>query len=224
MSSINFKTIAARLTTTRLESYLQATRGDIEAAIRLYDWNTSVASALHEDLGRLEVVFRNAVDDALVSYGSARGWADVWYRQMQLFPGQHGLRARDDIDAAQRRATRGGRRPEVHGKVIAELSLGFWRYLCEPSYLTSLWVPAVSAAFPMHPADPNPRQVRVEVADRMQRLHFLRNRIAHHEPIHRRDLSRDHAHLLAVVGWMCSDSRAWIAATSRTTAVIAARP
>ena len=42
MSSINFKTIAARLTTTRLESYLQATRGDIGAAIRLYDWNTSV--------------------------------------------------------------------------------------------------------------------------------------------------------------------------------------
>ncbi len=101
MSSIDFQIIATRLTTTRLGSYLQATGGDIEAAIRLYDWNASVASALHEDLGRLEIVFRNAVDDALVRYGSARGWADVWYRQMQLFPGQHGRRAREDIDAAQ---------------------------------------------------------------------------------------------------------------------------
>ena len=33
MSSIDFKKIATRLTTTRLESYLQATSGDIEAAI-----------------------------------------------------------------------------------------------------------------------------------------------------------------------------------------------
>ena len=224
MSSIDFQIVATRLTTTRLGSYLQATGGDIEAAIRLYDWNASVASALHEDLGRLEIVFRNAVDDALVRYGSARGWADVWYRQTQLFPGQHGRRARADIDAAQRRATGGGTRSEVHGRVIAELSFGFWRYLCKPPYLTSLWVPAVASVFPMHPATRNPRQVRADVADRMQRLHFLRNRIAHHEPIHRRDLSRDHAHLLELVGWMCSDSRAWIAATSRTPAVIAARP
>lgn len=224
MSSIDFKRIGARLTTTRLGSYLQATGGDIEAAIGLYDWNISVAGALYEDLGRLEVVFRNAVDDALVKYGSARGWADVWYRQMQFFQGQHGRRAREDIDAAQRRATRRGRRPEVHGRVIAELSFGFWRYLCELPYLTSLWVPAIAAAFPMHPAAPDPQLVRSDVADRMQRLHFLRNRIAHHEPIHRRDLSRDHERLLQLVGWMCSDSHAWIAATSRTPAMIIARP
>ncbi|WP_420612529.1 hypothetical protein [Candidatus Spongiisocius sp.] len=41
----------------------------------------------------------------------------------------------------------------------------------------------------------------------MQRLHFLRNRIAHHEPIYRRNLARDYRQLLEVVGWICSDSR-----------------
>ena len=119
---------------------------------------------------------------------------------------------------------RGGRRAEVHGRVIAELNFGFWRYLCEPPYLTSLWVPAVASAFPLHPSTLHPEQVRVDVADRMQRLHFLRNRVAHHEPIHRRDLSRDHGQLLELVGWMCSESRYWVAATSRTPEVIAARP
>ena len=108
----------------------------------------------------------------------------------------------------------------MHGKVIAELGFGFWRYLYEPPYLTSLQVPA----FALHPSESNPPQVRSDVADRMQRLHFLPNRIAHHEPIHRRDLSRDHERLLQLAGWMCSGSRAWIAATSRTPAVIAARP
>ena len=224
MSSINFREVAARLTTPRLRSYLQAAGGSVEAAIRLYDWNTSAASALHGDLGRMEIIFRNAVDDALLRYGSAKGWPDAWYRRMQLFPGRHARRTREDIATARKRATRGGRRAEVHDQVIAELNFGFWRYLCEPSYLTSLWVPAIGSAFPLHPAARNPETVRADVADRMQRLHFLRNRIAQHEPIHRRDLSRDHERLLELVGWMCLDSRTWVATTSRTPAVIAARP
>ena len=129
-----------------------------------------------------------------------------------------------DIDNARRRATRRGKRSEVHGKVIAKLGFGFWRYLCEPPYLTSLWVPAVASAFARHPSEHNPRRVRSDVADRMQRLHFLRNRIAHHEPIHRRNLARDHAQLPELVGRMCSDSRNWVAATSQTPPVFAARP
>ena len=224
MSSINSQVIAQRLTTARLGSYLQATSGDVKAAIRLYDWNSDVSRALFEDLGRLEVVFRNVVDEALVKCGTVKGWPDVWYRRTQLFPGQHASRTRSDIDAARSRATRQGRFPEVHGKVIAELSFGFWRYLCKPPYLTSLWVPAVAAAFPLHPSAGDPRRIRVQVEDRMQRLHFLRNRIAHHEPIHLRNLSRDYADLLELMGWMCSDCRAWIDTTSRTVAVIAARP
>lgn len=224
MSSIDFNAIANRLTTTRLGSYLQATSGAVEPAIRLYDWNTSVSSALYEDLGRLEVVFRNAVDGALVRHGTSKTWPDVWYRRMQLFPGQSASRSREDIEAARWRATRGGALPEVHGKVIAELSFGFWRYLCKPPYLTSLWVPALAAAFSLHPSAGDPRQIRDEVEDRMQRLHFLRNRIAHHEPIHRRNLSRDHAHLLELAGWICSDCRTWIATNSRTLTVVAARP
>ena len=224
MSRVDSHAIASRLTTARLGSYLQATGDDVEAAIRLYDWNTGAASALYEDLGRLEVVFRNTVDEALVRHGATRAWPDVWYRRTQLFPGRNASRARDDIDAARRRATRGGSLPEVHGKVIAELSFGFWRYLCEPPYLTSLWVPALASSFPLHPSAGNPRQVRTEVADRMQRLHFLRNRIAHHEPIHRRNLSRDHANLLELAGWICSDCHAWIATNSRTLTVLAARP
>ncbi|WP_419839149.1 hypothetical protein [Candidatus Poriferisodalis sp.] len=224
MSIINFQEVAVRLTASRLESYLQASDGEIEAAVRLYDWNANAAGALHEDLGRLEVIFRNTVDNALSAYGTAAGWPDVWYRQTRLFPGRHARRAREDIAAARQRATRRGRRAEVRGRVIAELNFGFWRYLCEPPYLTSLWVPAVASAFPLHPSARHPEQVRADVADRMQRLHFLRNRIAHHEPIHRRDLSRDHGQLLELVGWMCSESRYWIAATSRTPQVIAARP
>ena len=221
---INHKIIADRLTLSRLRSYFDATNGDTEAAINLYDWNTRVGAALYEDLSRLEVVFRNAVDDALTRYGSTRGWQNVWYQRTQLFRGRHASRTRVDIDTACRRATRQGRYKESHGKVIAELNFGFWRYLCEPPYLTSLWVPAIASAFALHPSASNPRQVRSDVADRMQRLHFLRNRIAHHEPIHRRNLTRDHTHLLDIASWICTDTHTWIATKSQTLKTISAQP
>ena len=87
--------VADRLTVERLGSYLTASGGDLAAGIRLYDWNIRVAGSLHEDLGRLEVVFRNTIDTALVTHGSSREWPTVWYRRCQLF--SHNAKARKDI-------------------------------------------------------------------------------------------------------------------------------
>ena len=223
MSTINHEAIARRLTRERLRSYLTSTGGDLEKAIALYDWNAQVGGALHEDIGRLEVVFRNAIDEALVTYGAAQGWPTVWYRRRQLFPGRHGARALDDIKTARGRATRRGV-PEVHGKVVAELSFGFWRFLCTTPYLTSLWVPAVAEAFPNHPDHGDPRAVRQAVDDRIQRVHFLRNRVAHHEPVHHRNLKRDLDSIAQLAGWMSADAREWIVGASRAAEVLKQRP
>ena len=222
MSRFNPQIIVERLTADRLASYLDDANGDVQAAIGLYDWNAQVAASLHEDLGRLEVVFRNAVDVALVAYGKSQKWPKLWYHRRQLFLGRHGDRVWDIIETARRRSRR--KNQEVHGRVIAELNFGFWRFLCTESYLTSLWVPAIAATFPQHPRAGNPRRVRADVEDQMQRMLFLRNRIAHHEPIHRRNLARDLTMMLELIGWICTDSRAWVETVSRTQALIAARP
>lgn len=223
MSMINHVTIAERLTTDRLRSYLAASGGDLPVAIELYDWNARIGGALHEDIGRIEVVFRNALDAALVAYGAANGWPAVWYGRAALFPGRHGRRALDDIAAARSRAARRGV-VETHGKVIAELTFGFWRFLCTTPYLTSLWVPALADAFPNHPHAGDPRIVRADVEDRIQRVHFLRNRIVHHEPVHHRDLQRDHDSVLELAGWLCHDTLSWMTESSRTRAVLSLKP
>ena len=204
-------------------SYLASVGGDLEQAIALYDWNAQVGGALHEDIGRLEVVFRNAIDEALVTYGTAQGWPTIWYRRHQLFPGKHGARALDDIKTARGRATRRGV-PEVHGKVVAELSFGFWRFLCTKPYLTSLWVPVVADAFPNHPDHGDPRVVRQAVDDRIQRIHFLRNRVAHHEPVHQRNLKRDLDSIAQLADWISAEARDWIVGMSRAADVIEGRP
>ena len=216
MSTLTADTVADRLTHVRLKSYLATTGGDAEAAIRLYDWNIAVAASLWEDISRLEVGVRNAIDGALVNHAAAQRWGRPWYFHAPLFQGRHGARAREDIEGVRRRAANEGSRRASHGQVISELSFGFWRYLCHASYHTSMWVPAVANAFPAHPSGRQVRLVRSDVADRMQRLHFLRNRIAHHEPIHRRDLATDHRLLLELIEWVCPTTRAWAESRSRT--------
>lgn len=156
---------------------------------RLYEWNTLMSGALHEDIGRVEVVLRNALDRALTAHGHNSGWPTSWYQRHALFPGKHCQRTQTDIHTARDRATRRNTVPEEQGKVIGELTLGSWRFLCTGPYLTSLWVPVLVAAFPNHPDAGDPRRVRADVDDRIQRVHFVRDRVAHHEPIHHRDCS-----------------------------------
>ncbi|PYY47828.1 hypothetical protein DEJ03_03865 [Curtobacterium sp. MCLR17_043] len=110
----------------------------------------------------------------------------------------------------------------MHGRVVAELSFGFWRYLFESRYLTALWTPALHRAFPHGPADALTRQR--EVRTRMQQLHFVRNRAAHHEPTHGRDLRRDHDYAIELLGWIHPGAAAWAQDVTMLGTVLGARP
>ncbi|MHB1063697.1 MAG: hypothetical protein ACYC1Z_04250 [Georgenia sp.] len=164
-----------------------------------------------------EVVVRNALDRELTAWAARKDTARDWFDLAPLDP-----QGRQDIAKARDRATRRGKDPEVHGKVIAELSLGFWRFLVEWRYFTTLWVPATHAAFPCGPSDLRARQRAVK--DRLQRLTFVRNRAAHHEPIHRRDLAKDLNAAIELADWVCPDAGAWTRVTSTLASVMRAKP
>lgn len=106
--------------------------------------------------------------------------------------------------------------------MIAELSLGFWRFLVESRYFTALWVPATHSAFPHGASDLRKRQR--EVALRMKRLTFVRNRATHHEPLHQRDLYQDLDAALDLTCWISPDAGSWVQATNDIAAVMRSKP
>ena len=65
--------MAGRLTAERIGPYLESAAGDLATALHLYDWNSAVAGAMHADLGRLEVIVRNAFDAALNGHADHLG-------------------------------------------------------------------------------------------------------------------------------------------------------
>lgn len=218
------RSCAHRLGPDRLASYLEDCDDDLNRALDLYAWNAEVAAAFLEDLGRLEVVLRNRFDEGLTALVASAGLLPPWYDQISLFPGKHSRNALRDIRKAKQRATDHGKRAMIHSEVISELNFGFWRFLCSPRYHTTMWVPALAGQFPNCPSPRHAAQVRADVQFRLKTLHFLRNRVAHHKPIHRRVLADDAAMIFELAQWMCLNTHAWMTGLTRIPSVLASRP
>lgn len=208
--------IEALITPERLSSYTRVTRSSDEA-IQLYEWNMDLAGAVLHLTGMVEVLARNALDSALLDWAQQRHGTDEWF---DVIPLDH--QGGKDLAKARERATKNGRHTERHGKVIAELNFGFWRYLVEKRYLTSLWIPAMADAF-SH-GDPDLRQRGIEVRSRMAALHLSRNRAAHHEPLHTCKPAKDRDDAIALAQWISPAAGAWVDRLEQITAVLARRP
>jgi hypothetical protein len=208
--------LARLITPDRLNSYLTAAGGDLRRVLALYDWNTRASAAVLATSAMVEVIVRNALDVSLQRWADQRRGGGDWLDVAPL-----DAQGQSDVVKARERATRRGRDPEVHGKVVAELSFGFWRYLVASRYLTALWIPGAHAAFPNGPADLRVRREQVE--RRLHNLMIVRNRAAHHEPIHRRDLARDFEDAVTVANWVHPQGAVWLRARSDLLQVAADR-
>lgn len=116
----SYEVLRERLTPDRLGSYLAAASGDLAAAFALYEWNLEASAAVLMTTAMVEVVVRNSLDRELRAWAVRRAAGRSWFSAAPL-----DAQGRSDLDRARVRATRNGRRVEAHGKVVAELNLGF---------------------------------------------------------------------------------------------------
>lgn len=212
----------------RFAAYLAVAQGDRDRALALYEWNTQLSAAFMHDLAHLEVCLRNAYDSAITATrpSTATHWLDdpagpVRAPLLRTKRLPNGVRTKIDINRKPRELVAEARRrcgmTAPVGKVIAELQLGFWRYLTSAAHEKTLWVPHLHTAFP-------PGTNRVIVDQKIGELHMARNRAAHHEPL----LALPVAALSADLVWVCAllipELGQHVQAASQVTALIAARP
>ena len=189
----------------RLKRYLAATGHNLEDAVSLYEQNVAVSEMTFGLLHGLEVAIRNSMHDRLTAhFGTPR-----WYTVAPL-----SAYSQDKIRDAVRDA--GGPHASP-GKVVAELMFGFWTDLAAQRYHWTLWQPCLSAAFP------SVKLARPIIHRRLEDIRWLRNRVAHHEPIltsarilyagHRRMISLEQ---LAECGdWLSVEIGAWMRTSFR---------
>ncbi|WP_083335939.1 hypothetical protein [Mycobacteroides saopaulense] len=181
------------ISTPRYASYLHAAARDNDLARRIYVWDRDLATAILADLAIVEVALRNAMHTALsTTYGPA------WYEQIPL------------DDRSQGQITRAWRYlvnpiqadPTTPGRLVSQCMFGMWVNLLDAGGYAgkpprrghadyeNLWRTTLNTAFPggrteaRNDADPNARFTRAWVHSIAKTVNVLRNRVAHHEPLH----------------------------------------
>lgn len=184
----------------RLSTYIKLAEGNVEKAFKLYVWNTALSEALYTPIQGFEITLRNALHDSL-STSISHNWFDVYHfedRERQQI-----IKAKNYLDIF-------GKSTSVPN-VIAALNFGFWTGILHSPYENNLWRPYLRHAFKTAPSPLRRKRVFV-IVDRTRRL---RNRIAHHEPILKRNLEEDYGMMLELIGWICKDTESWIRQQSR---------
>lgn len=235
--------LRASIPPARMARYDHVCRHDVDVdGLELYRWATSVALAVFDDLGHVEVALRSAMASELAARYGLR-----WYADRQILDQD----TVDLIETARTRTRLDGLpgEPQVrHGKLIASLTFGFWvKMLGRGQYIeidgekqrriydTVIWKAAVRRAFP-HVGDVERQRVE-RVARHVQ---VLRNRIAHHEHIIwgvpiagaeaadgtplRLSLSAAHAAIIELAGFLDQDLAAWLSQHSSVPALVAGCP
>jgi hypothetical protein len=215
------------LSSPRFGVYLHAVSGDRHRALELYEWNSQLSAAVLHDLGHFEIALRNAYAAALdAAWRGSRHWLDDPVSPLRAplirtkRGGPRGKRQvdlndniRNGIDAARRRY--GAQAPP--GKIIADLSLGLWRYLSSNAHEKTLWVPYLHRAFPAGTS-------RVAVDRKIGDLHQLRNRAAHWEPLLNTPVKPLMADLATLCRLLHPELADYIQAHSQVSVLLASRP
>lgn len=205
-SGAQIDAIERAVSSERFARYL-VPASDRSGALEWYRWNLALSAAFYGPLQCLEVSLRNAVHDRL-----APNYGDSWYAHASLLTSRDRETGRQAVD---RVAATG--KPVTPGRVIAELSFGFWVGLFANVYDTTLWRTDLYRVF-------SPRPRRRELHDKLDRLRTLRNRIAHHEPIYQRNLVDDYRRVCEVVRAVSPELCAWMEFNSQALDVLAAGP
>lgn len=181
----------------------------------LYLWNKRISAALWEVLCDIESALRCSIDKELTILNVTESNRESWVEQVETLIGKDGfryvVRAKSFLQFREIEIT--------HASVISELNFSFWCSLLSKRYKDTLWRTALRYAFLYLPS----RQPEY-IFTRVRHLHLLRNRIAHHEPIHQRDIAGDFQICLEVLNAISPTIAAWSTENSRVLQVLAEKP
>jgi len=110
------------------------------------------------------------------------------------------------------------------GKVIPDLKFIFWQTIFASRFDARLWTHHLRAVLPHADASKSVGQIRALVYSELEQLRKLRNRIAHHEPIFRRNLTDDFQKIHDLIAIRCPITAAWMVRNQQAQALIATKP
>lgn len=190
MQELFWEELKLGLSEARLEGYRRSPQETEFDCVLRYLWNSRLSESFYIPLQNLEVVLRNRIHSALTNHYGTDMWFDIPRLLQSYQPGQ--------IVLAKKKLSSGDR--SNAGKIVAELSFGFWSALVARRYSASLVPVLLKDCFRKVPSNCR-RQQYLSVT--LNDLRKFRNRVFHHEPIwHLRDLAAKFSMIMQLVLWL----------------------
>jgi len=185
-----FLLLRSSLSDQRFDSYRQSSTDKNIDLLEHYLWNIALCESLYPTLQNLEIALRNNIYKAVaISFDNPK-----WFDDPSIL--------NDEQQKSVREAKKRLNKPATEGRVIAELTFGFWTSLFDRKYDRVFWnqKDLIKNAFPNMP---NSIRTRSTLSKRFSDIRKLRNRVFHHEPIwNNPDLKNRYEGLTEALGWL----------------------
>ena len=192
------------LTLERMYRYLNTAKNDKRVAMSLYMYNAKISAAMLSDIHFLEVALRNKFSAVLSAHFVNNGlpwYDDPAFQAIVSQPknGRPNTRTIKAITGAQKSILKNLpiNATITPGKLVAELTFGFWHTLANPDLEHTLWVPVLSKCFGTKAPQ------RATFNAQLETIRQIRNRVAHHEPIIHLTLEQKHKDLIDATTLLC---------------------
>lgn len=207
LNSIRFALSDTRLST--YETIVGSTASGDSQAVALYAWNAQMSAAFMVPLHICEVTVRNAVSEALERvHGPRWPWQTGFQASLPSVPAHIGYSPRDDLQKV-------ANEQPTTGKVIPELKFVFWEQMFTKRHDVRLWNAHIKSIFPQHLPSMTVRDLRKRIYSDLDAIRKLRNRIAHHEPIFKRNLAEEFNRILELVRLRSLLVESWLTANQQ---------
>lgn len=174
----------------------------MEKAIAHYKANILISESFYPLISILEVGLRNSIDKQFI-----RRFSDAkWYENYEFIK----IVSKYQIDRISESRTniQSSKKEITTGRVISEMTFGFWTSLFDTKFEMTLWK-NLRFAFPNCPKENRKRKI---ISAKLNRIRKFRNRIFHHEAISwNMDVLSTYKHdIIEGINWLDKDLLGWI--------------
>lgn len=189
-----FENLEKSISVDRLSHYSNVyNTKDKKVIIQKYLLNVELSKALYFSLQTLETTLRNSIHKIL----SGKLNNEFWFEDENFI---HPETIKDIVNARRKININ---KIQTSGRIISELSFGFWSYLFGSYYQQKIWNKYIKHIFPNIPKNMAKRNI---LSQRINTIKNLRNKVFHFDTIiHIKNLFEIHEELLEMIYWLNKD-------------------
>lgn len=183
ITEIDIQNFIKTVSKDRLDSYKLLVTDSYELLLARYIFNVKVSEALYPVLSALEIALRNNIYNAVCNI-KGQGWLIKEISQQSVLSNNERNLL---IESHNKLSKKYANKTISEGRLIAELTFGFWVNLCKKSYKNSLWdkqgfFESVFPNFDNYFTSPTWDKTKL-IFPELKNILILRNRVFHHEII-----------------------------------------